>query len=439
MLQDKNNSLKLLKILIININFIAIFFITIFIYITTNRITEGFMAREFINKVSALPGNPSKILIQSGLLFLLLIISFILREFIFTNSTKVLYSTVIVDFLCSIWIIYLLNFNYNGILFLVMANVITYTKGNRWRYLLMVFTLICILIADYDLISMSFRLYSLEDYFSIYDSLSQQYLKGFYNIVSSVNIAVFILYCITLIQSQRGTIHEVQALYDKLTISNEELQIANEQLKQYSAITEKMGETRERNRLAREIHDTLGHTLTGIAAGIDACITIVDKSPEDTKKQLEIISEVTRQGIKDVRRSVNKLRPDALERLSLESAINNMIREIEAVAGAHIVFNWESNRFKFGPDEEDTIYRIIQESLTNAIRHGKATEIWVQISEKDEEITLIIKDNGIGCKTIKKGFGIRHIAERVELLKGRVWFEGSKGFTVTAKIPIRQG
>lgn len=296
-----------------------------------------------------------------------------------------------------------------------------------------------ILIADYELIAINYNLYSIEDYISFYNSTTQQYIIGFYNIIVSINIIVFIIYCIYVIQDQRGTINEVKTLYDKLSKANEDLQEANNQLKEYSKLMEKMGETKERNRLAREIHDTLGHTLTGISAGIDACIATVERSPAETKKQLEVIAKVTREGIKDIRRSVNRLRPDALERLNLETAIQKMIKEVESMANTNIFFESQVDHLKFDSDEEDTIYRVIQESLTNAIRHGKATQVWVQIRSEEGEIILTIKDNGIGCKVMKKGFGTRHIVERIEMLNGKVEFEGTNGFTVTARIPIRWG
>ena len=75
-------------------------------------------------------------------------------------------------------------------------------------------------------------------------------------------------------------------------------------------LPKKIGENNERKRLAREIHDTLGHALTGIAAGVDACIAMIDQNPKATKAQLQVISKVVRQGIKDVRNSLNKLRPE---------------------------------------------------------------------------------------------------------------------------------
>ncbi len=427
------------KVLMIVINLIAVLFVTIFIYVTTQKICDNFIAREFINNVVSLPWNPFRNILLSIGFFCILIASFIIREIICPGSSKVIYLSLLIDLVISISIVYILNFNYNGILFLVIANVITYAKGTRGRYVLMIFAVASIFIADYELIAINFRLYSINDYISYYDSVTQQYLLGFFNTVVSVNITAFIIFCIYVIQNQLGTINEVNTLYAQLSKANDDLQAANEQLKEYSMITEKMGETKERNRLAREIHDTLGHTLTGISAGIDACLATIDCSVQDTRRQLEIISEVTREGIKEVRRSVNQLRPDALERLNLESAIHKMIHEIESMANTNVLFESEVTNLKFDADEEDAIYRVIQEGLTNAIRHGKATRIWVQIRRSEEEIILTIKDNGVGCKTMKKGFGTRHIIERIEMLNGRVEFEGTNGFTVTVRIPIRWG
>jgi len=435
----QNKRFIYLKISMIAINFIAVLFITLLIYITTRNICDQFIAREYINSVSSIPWNPFGNIIVSVALLCVLTLSYIIRDFIYPNNNKVMYITLIIDLLVSFVIIYFLNFNYNGILFLFIANVVTYTKGVRGRYLLMLFSVAAILIADYELISINFSLYSINDYIGFYDSTTQQSLMAGYNTIVSVNMILFIIYCISVIQNQRGTIDEVNMLYEKLSQANRDLQIANEQLKEYSKITEKMGETRERNRLAREIHDTLGHTLTGILAGLDACITTIEISPQETKKQLEMISEVTRRGINEVRRSVNKLRPDALERLNLEYAIRKMIMDVETMANTRVTFESKVANLKFDADEEDTIYRVIQESLTNAIRHGKATHIWIHIESVDGEIILTIKDDGVGCKDMKKGFGTRHIVERIQMLKGSVEFDGSNGFTVTARIPIRWG
>ncbi len=436
----RNVKLRYFKLLMIFVNLISILFVTVFITYTTNKICNTYIAREFMENVDALPWKPSIVTFKVLILFGLLIICFAVREKFYTAGNKVIYISLIAEFIIIITILYFLNFNYNGILFLFFADIITFAKGIKERYLIVFLAIGSFLIADYELISINFKLYSINDYISYYNSITQQYLLGFYNVMVSVNIIMFIIYCVYVIQEQRGTIDEVSLLYKKLSEANEDLQNANNQLQIYATVTEKMGETKERNRLAREIHDTLGHTLTGISAGIDACIATVEKSPESTKKQLEIISKVTREGIVDIRRSVNQLRPDALEHLSLEYAITKMIMDISSVTNTKVFFKSEIKALKFDTDEENAIYRVIQESLTNAIRHGKAAKIWINIAKADySELLLTIKDNGQGCESFTQGFGTRHIMERIQMLNGTVKFENSDGFIVSAKIPIRWG
>ena len=198
-----------------------------------------------------------------------------------------------------------------------------------------------------------------------------------------------------------------------------------------------MGEIEERNRIAREIHDTLGHTMTGLSAGIDACIALIDYSVDETKKQLSIISGVARQGLKDVRRSMKKLRPDTLERESLESAIEKLITETMSTSKVSIEFQSFLPSLVFEDDEEDTIYRIVQEGITNAIRHGHASRIFINFKKVDIWLVIRIRDNGIGCKDIHKGFGLTHMKERVDMLHGTVTYSSNNGSQVVAKLPIR--
>ena len=201
----------------------------------------------------------------------------------------------------------------------------------------------------------------------------------------------------------------------------------------------RLAEIRERNRIAREIHDTLGHTLTGLAAGIDACIALAGDDKPALRNQLNLLSKVSRNGIKDIRMSVSSLRPDAPERLNLKSAIEELVENTKRVAGVNINLDCDIINLKFDEDEEMAIYRIVQESLTNAIRHGKAKNIDVSIKKNYGSINLLICDDGIGCENIKAGFGLRHIRERVNMLKGQVNFSSEEGFKVEAMIPIRWG
>ena len=88
-------------------------------------------------------------------------------------------------------------------------------------------------------------------------------------------------------------------------------------------------------------------------------------------------------------------------------------------------------------DEEDVLYRIVQESITNAIRHGNATHIDVRIEREDNDLRIRIADNGKGCDDIQSGFGLHHMQERIDMLKGTLSYSGKDGFVIEAVVPVR--
>ena len=281
------------------------------------------------------------------------------------------------------------------------------------------------------MVSLLFPMNSFETWVSFYDYNTGRFFLGMRTLCELGNTVLFLVYMILLLLADRQE-------NERITSLNEQLQRANEQLHAFAEEKEQMGETRERNRLAREIHDTLGHILTGISVGVDAVSVLMDVSPEAAKKQLATIGDMARTGLNDVRRSVRKLKPDALERMSLENAIFQMTEEMSKGTNTKIYFASYMDKLEFEPDIEETLYRIVQESTTNAIRHGKATEIWIRISEKNGEMILMVSDNGRGCADIEEGFGLKHMRERVELAGGSLFYEGVFGFTVIVKIPIRR-
>ena len=221
---------------------------------------------------------------------------------------------------------------------------------------------------------------------------------------------------------------------------NDQLKEANIRLADYSAKSALMAQTQERNRLAREIHDTIGHSLTGIVTGIEACLVIFDTDRELVKSQLRAIAEVARRGMENVRRSVRELKPDSLEKMPLDLAIEKMIDGMERSTGISFRYSCAVPlRDAFGEDEKEVIYRTVQEGITNSIRHGKATEILVGINREDNMLCISIKDNGKGCSDLNKGFGLTHMEDRLSMLEGTLYCDGNDGFLLRAMIPIRWG
>ncbi|MDE7333610.1 MAG: sensor histidine kinase [Lachnospiraceae bacterium] len=255
----------------------------------------------------------------------------------------------------------------------------------------------------------------------------------------SLNILFFIIYTIQLMRAQMNEKERILSLNDKLNQANEELQLANRQMEEYARESIKNAETQERNRLAREIHDTLGHSLTGIITGLDACVTLIDTAPEAVREQLKVIADVARNGMADVRRSVKALRPDALEKMELEKALLAMMEETRKASHVEIDYCCTAELGHYNKDEEEIIYRIVQESITNAIRHGRAGKIMIAISIEYNVMNIWVKDNGIGCTHIEKGFGLHHMEERLAMLHGSLNYYVDNGFILEASIPIRWG
>ncbi|MDC7236168.1 MAG: sensor histidine kinase [Sphaerochaetaceae bacterium] len=424
-----DNKIRKIKYVMLGINIFAIIFILILINTTTTLVCIDNNARVFINSLQKLPYKPTRLLILSILGSILLIFTFYLRQFVFEKNKKNILLTILFDAAISILLMKLVDFNYNGIILWVLANVVYYIESKN-KYIAITVGVLLYILTTFSILDVYVNLFSLSEYINYFPKQIRQIILTFYYTLTGFNLICFIVFCVLVIQEQRGRINEINALYKKLSVANEEL-------KQLADIKEKMGETKERNRLAREIHDTLGHSLTAISFGVDACLATLDKDPTSTKEKLQVISEVAKSGIKEVRTSVTTLRADSSEELSLSKSIIEMIEKTIHATGIKINYTIEKN-FNLEKYEENAIYRVVQESITNAIRHGHASIIDINlIKDEKNNLFLEIKDNGIGCKKIKPGFGTRHMKERIESIKGSIEYINNKGFTVRAKVPLR--
>ena len=417
------------------LNFIIISFLTLTIVLTQFRIASSQNASDFLSKLMVMPTKPGiRILIVMGC-YLLICLSIYIKTNVsgdvqFGKKNEWLIFMNVLEIIFVMVLMAEMDMAYNGIIFFVVAEMLTHVEKYWSRLAVLFATFLCYLACSYDLVTLLFPMNSFEIWVSFYSYNTERYFLGMRTACDVASLVLFLIYIVILLVEDRKENERIKSL-------NDQLQKANQQLHEYAEEKELMGETRERNRLAREIHDTLGHILTGISVGIDAVMVLMDASPEAAKQQLETIGGIARRGLNDVRRSVRKLKPDALERMSLENAIHQMIEEMSKGTNTKIYFVSYIDKLRFEADEEETLYRIIQESTTNAIRHGKASEIWIRISEKNEELIVMVSDNGKGCSDIKEGFGLKHMRERVELLNGTLFCESMCGFTVIAKIPMR--
>lgn len=225
---------------------------------------------------------------------------------------------------------------------------------------------------------------------------------------------------------------------ERLSHVNAELETAYKKLIESSAAARKLTVEQERTRMAREIHDTLAHTLTSLIVQLEACKELAAQDPSRLPGELNKAQELSREGFNDVKRSIKALRPQVMEDKSFVDSIISSINGIMENTKVHVTLNNSlPNDLKLPSSIEVALFRVIQESITNSIRHGRSSEIEISIKLENNTVELDIEDNGTGCANIKKGYGIRGISERIEDLGGDARFSSTNGsgFKTNVYIP----
>ncbi|WP_295096440.1 sensor histidine kinase [uncultured Catenibacterium sp.] len=428
----KSISLKRIRTFMMSWNFFMITCYAIIFMFSTNYIIANNLSRDFLSSLNYIPENPGLIFFETLILFscVIVLMNFFdhrVKEYPFENLLFLSIETIL-----GFFIMKSLYFSYNGIIYLIFCDALFRFKENKYVKWLTIPLSLLLIISNYDFFSTLFPLVNADAYFEVYTSTTRGLLQVGINFLDIINLLFFILFLMIYIANE---VQENERMTQELIMVHQ----VNHELENYAAVSEKIAEDKERKRLAREIHDTLGHALTGIAAGVDACIAMIDINPEATKKQLMVISKVVRQGIVDVRNSLNKLRPGALEQHGFKGAIENMIEEFTSVSDLTISLDYRLDKVDFENTKEDILFRVIQESVTNAVRHGDATHIDISLYIEDNSLYLRIQDNGQGCEEIHYGFGLKQMKERLGMINGKVAYDGHHGFLTIVTIPLQEG
>lgn len=428
----KSISLKRIRTFMMSWNFFMITCYAMIFMFSTNYIIANNLSRDFLSSLNYIPENPGLIFFETLILFscVIVLMNFFdhrVKEYPFENLLFLSIETIL-----GFFIMKSLYFSYNGIIYLIFCDALFRFKENKYVKWLTIPLSLLLIISNYDFFNTLFPLVNADAYFEVYTSTTRGLLQVGINFLDIINLLFFILFLMIYIANE---VQENERMTQELIMVHQ----VNHELENYAAVSEKIAEDKERKRLAREIHDTLGHALTGIAAGVDACIAMIDINPQATKKQLMVISKVVRQGIVDVRNSLNKLRPGALEQYGFKGAIENMIEEFTSVSDLTISLDYRLDKVDFENTKEDILFRVIQESVTNAVRHGDATHIDISLYIEDNNLYLKIQDNGHGCEEIHYGFGLKQMKERLGMINGKVAYDGHHGFLTIVTIPLQEG
>jgi len=208
-----------------------------------------------------------------------------------------------------------------------------------------------------------------------------------------------------------------------------DLRLKNAKLTQYTHVLEELTVSRERNRMARELHDTLAHSLTALSVQLETVKAYWKVDQKKAQKLLDRSLEITREGTEETRRALKSLRASPLEDLGLGLAVRQLVLSAADRAGLKTVVRIPNEINLLTNEEQQVVYRIAQETIENVIKHANASQIDILIDENDGEFKMSISDDGIGYREEKSkngGFGILGMRERANLVGGELEIQSKK-------------
>ncbi len=235
-----------------------------------------------------------------------------------------------------------------------------------------------------------------------------------------------------------GTVgYIIERLMNTQRLQKRKLVMANIQLGQQANTLEHLATSRERNRLARELHDTLAHTLSGVAVNLEAIKTMLPPEQHEVSAMLDHSLNATRLGLDETRRTLQDLRARPLEDLGLELAIRTLMRALADRELIETDVHISPNLPVLPPDVEQSLYRITQETLENIARHARAHHVLLKLESTGDCIELTIQDDGMGFnvkeKLTRDQFGIRGMRERAAVVGGTLSVRSKVGAGTTVR------
>lgn len=245
---------------------------------------------------------------------------------------------------------------------------------------------------------------------------------------------------------------QLESLYDELSSLNgtlqtrlDELQVAHRQLQEYAAQAGELATVQERNRLARELHDSVTQTIFSMTLTTEAAHILLQRDPSQVAPQLDRLQALAQGALSEMRTLIQQLRLGPVEEGRLVSALEKHLAALEGTEGLKVDFHVEGEG-KLPADQEEGLFRIAQEALNNVTKHAKTDRVAVTLRILDEEAWLLVEDQGVGFDPARRpangeGFGLTSMKERVDILGGTLEVRSSpgEGTAIMVKLPKDQG
>lgn len=252
----------------------------------------------------------------------------------------------------------------------------------------------------------------------------------------NIGIVMSVIAVLYVVKDENDRKIKAQDLYDRLRLSEDKLKKANKDLEIYAGSIEEITLLRERNRISREIHDSVGHALSTIAIQLGAMEKTIGKDDDMAKELAKDLRTFTHTSLNEVRMAVREIKPKDFEEYEGIIVIEELIKNFRKLAGIDIRLSFTKEKWPLSQDQAFVIYRIVQEFLVNSVRHGKATSVKIMMAFNDHNLSVILKDNGIGSKELAEGIGIKSMRERAEEIGGTFMYSTKPGEGFLVKVEL---
>lgn len=217
------------------------------------------------------------------------------------------------------------------------------------------------------------------------------------------------------------------------------LSTANAGFQQYANLAEEKSINSERMRMTREVHDTVGYTMTNLLMMIESSTDLVGVNPQKLEKLLAQALKIIRSGHEEMRHSLRVLRNTKLKKNNSIESIQNLTKVFSESTGVDVRVEYGNLPWILNDKIDNIIYRFLQEAMTNSLTHGDAKKIDIHFRINDEIIYINLIDDGNGCQDIKQGIGLNGMEERLSEVFGKIIVENThNGFSIKLEIPWKE-